>query len=109
MIAELVEATKHTQVKRKKANTVANSRGLSDWLRLLICNHMDVVRVDDNIIIGPNTKISQYSIKLGLKVYKNFHSSAFFLSLVQKKRVSREEHTVSDISISAIDLYKREH
>lgn len=41
------------------------------------------------IIIKPNTKISQYSIKLELKeLYKNvLHYSAFFFLLVQKKKV----------------------
>lgn len=46
MTAELVEATEHTQVKRKKKkkkeNTVAKQQGVSDWLRLLSYDHIDV-------------------------------------------------------------------
>lgn len=99
--AGLVEATEHTQVKKKRKKKKSKYRGKTAgciWLAKAskLWSHRCSSRL--MIIIGPNTKISQYSIKLGLKeLYKNALTILLFFfsfTCTQKEGIEGRTHGV---------------
>lgn len=92
-----MKVTRHTKVKRKKANSVTRFQILAMASKKRDHGHFSRFM----IIIRPRTKISRCSIKLELKEpYKNVALFRFFsFYLYIKKKALRGKHTTCDISI----------